>query len=429
MPQTLGLDFGTSNTVMVAGPDARTLKPVVFGTETDTCDSLATVLSFLDRGPAKPPHPEVGPWAIAQFLNSLDDVRFIQSLKTFVASSLFTGTGVFGTRFDFERLMETFLSQAMARLDTPVLSEGTRVVVGRPVVFAGNMPDEALAMSRYRNTLSRLGIHDVLFVYEPVAAAFSFADRLVNDATVLVADFGGGTTDYSLMKFKKQGETLTAEPLGRGGVGIAGDTFDYRILDKVILPQIGKGTHYDSMGKTLEVPPNLFSNFARWHLLSIFKMSQDYRELKKLLRWCQDPDKIGLFIDLVEEDQGYPLYKAISEVKAKLSSKDSAELRFTPLGRDFAVSVTRGDFEDWISDDLNRIDKALDATLNAASLRDADIDHVFLTGGTSFVPALRARFQARFGADRLSGGEELTSVANGLALIGMRDDAAKWAVQ
>ncbi|MTI00026.1 Hsp70 family protein [Roseibium sp. RKSG952] len=427
MPNSLGLDFGTSNTVVVSGDDPADLQTVAFGTE-ETAASLPTVLCFLDRGPAKKPHPEVGPWAIQQFLNSLDDVRFIQSLKTFVASSLFKGTGVFGSRFEFEDLMETFLTGARDRFSGTLFPEGTRVVVGRPVVFAGSSPDDGLAMSRYRNTLARLGVEDVLFVYEPVAAAFSFADRLASDATILVADFGGGTTDYSLMRFRKSGDILTADPLGRGGIGIAGDTFDYRILDKVILPEIGKGTCYSSMGKRLEVPPNLFTNFARWHLLSIFKTSQDYKELKKLLRWCEDQDKLELFVDLVDEDQGYPLFKAVSSVKAELSSAESAELRFAPLGKDFAASVNRSDFETWIADDLKRMDRALDQTLARAGLADKDIDHVFLTGGTSFVPALRNQFKTRFGADRISGGEELTSVAKGLAMIGTRDDAADWAV-
>lgn len=429
MALALGLDFGTSNTVMVSGNSERTLAPVQFGAGEEAFASLPTVLSFIDRGPQRRPEAAIGPWAIRAFLESLDDVRFIQSLKTFVASSLFNGTGVFGTRFEFEDLMETFLRKAGDHHGAPLFPNGTRVVVGRPVVFAGNVPDETLAMARYRETLNRLGVEDVLFVYEPVGAAFSFADRLEKDATVLVADFGGGTTDYSLMRFRKEGDVLSADPLGRGGVGIAGDTFDYRILEKVILPEIGKGTTYSSMGKTLEVPPNLFTNFARWHLLSIFKTSNDYKELKKLLRYCDDQEKIELFIELVEEDQGYPLFKSVSTTKAALSSEDKAELRFAPLGNDFVATVSRSDFEEWIAPDLQRMDQALDKTIQEAGLTDGDIDHVFMTGGTSFVPALRRQFETRFGAGRLSGGEELTSVAKGLAMIGTREDAAAWAVQ
>lgn len=428
MSQAYGLDFGTSNTVLATSSETGAARQLDFGSGNELFSGIASILSFLDEGAGHAPAPEVGPWAIRQFLEHTGDVRFIQSLKTFVASRQFKGTGIFGKPFDFEALMATFLQCAFSRLATPMAAQNARLVVGRPVVFAGSAPDEALAMARYREALAGFGFSEILFVYEPVAAAFSFAQRLQEDATVLVADFGGGTSDYSLMRFSTHGGVLKADPLGRGGIGIAGDTFDYRIIDNVISPELGKGSLYRSMGKDLDVPPNLFSNFARWHLLSIFKMSQDYKEMKKLLRWCLEPEKIELFIELVDEDQGYPLYKAVSEVKAELSHADSAELRFEPLGKDFGVMVQRSDFEHWIAEDLFRMNTALDETLEKAGLADTDIDKVFLTGGTSFVPAVREMFQRRFGADRLSAGEELSSIATGLALIGAREDAEAWSV-
>lgn len=428
MRQTIGLDFGTSNTVAVTARGTDGTVPVSFTDSDDTFTSLPTVLSFLDRGAARALNAEVGPWAIRQFLESLGDVRFIQSLKTFAASRAFKGTGVFGVRFEFEDLMATFLSLAFDRAGGTFDPASTRLVVGRPVEFAGHNPDEDLAMTRYRQAFRKVGFEDILFVMEPVGAAFSFAQSLDKDTTILVADLGGGTTDYSLMRFETQVGHLSATPLGRGGIGIAGDTFDYRIIDKVVLPKLGKGSLYESMGKELEVPPNLFSNFARWHMLSIFKTSDDFKEMQKLLRYCLEPEKIETFIELVEEDQGYPLYKSVSETKALLSSEEEAELVFKPLGNDFKASVTRADFESWIASDLAKMDQALDATLTRAGISENEIDRVFMTGGTSFVPAVRRQFANRFGQERISGGNELTSVATGLALIGAREDASDWAV-
>ncbi|WP_415714136.1 Hsp70 family protein [Roseibium sp.] len=428
MRQTIGLDFGTSNTVAVTAKGTDGTVPVSFTDRDDTFTSLPTVLSFLDRGAARALNAEVGSWAIRQFLESLGDVRFIQSLKTFAASRAFKGTGVFGVRFEFEDLMATFLSLAFDRAGGTFDPASTRLVVGRPVEFAGHNPDEDLAMTRYRQAFRKVGFEDILFVMEPVGAAFSFAQSLDKDTTILVADLGGGTTDYSLMRFEIQAGHLSATPLGRGGIGIASDTFDYRIIDKVVLPKLGKGSLYESMGKELEVPPNLFSNFARWHMLSIFKTSDDFKEMQKLLRYCLELQKIETFIELVEEDQGYPLYKSVSETKALLSSEDEAELVFKPLGNDFKASVTRADFESWIASDLAKMDQALDATFKRAGISENEIDRVFMTGGASFVPAVRRQFANRFGQERISGGNELTSVANGLALIGAREDASDWAV-
>ncbi|MEM8702701.1 MAG: Hsp70 family protein, partial [Pseudomonadota bacterium] len=110
----------------------------------------------------------------------------------------------------------------------------------------------------------------------------------------------------------------------------------------------------------------------------------------------------------------------------RLSAEDEAEFSFSPLGTDFRATVARKDFESWIAGDLAKMDKALDATLAKAGLQENDIDRVFMTGGTSFVPAVRRQFANRFGAEIISGGNELTSVANGLALIGARGDAGDW---
>jgi len=428
MTTTIGLDFGTSNTVAMLASTPRSAAPVSFVGADQTVSSLPSVLSFLDKGPAKAAHPEAGPWAIRQFLESYGDVRFIQSMKTFAASAAFKGTGIFGQPFDFESLMATFLTSAFERAAPQIDPAKTRLVVGRPVEFAGHNPNEALAVARYQAAFRKLGFEDILFVMEPVGAAFSYAQSLNQDTTILVADLGGGTTDYSLMRFETSAGHMQAHALGRGGLGTAGDTFDYRIIDRVVLPELGKGSLYKSMGKTLEIPPNLFSNFARWHMLSIFKTSDDFKEMKKLLCWCLEPEKVELFIDLVEEDQGYPLYKSVSETKALLSSEQTVELTFKPLGSNFKATVDRKEFEQWIAPDLARMNKALDDTLTRANLMESDIDRVFMTGGTSFVPAVRAMFAERFGSERISGGNELTSVANGLALIGAREDAADWAV-
>src|SRR3546814_4065693 len=125
-------------------------------------------------------------------------------------------------------------------------SEVSRIVVGRPVRFAGASPDEGLATERYTAALTRLGFPEIHYVYEPVAAAHYFARDLVRDATVLVADFGGGTTDYSLIRFEREAGRLRATPIGHSGVGIAGDQFDARIIAPSVAPEIGKGSQFKS---------------------------------------------------------------------------------------------------------------------------------------------------------------------------------------
>lgn len=428
MARALGLDFGTTNTVLALADGAAATHSVSFTSPAGTSDTMRTALSFMkDRHlGSQALKVEAGQAAIRQFIDNPGECRFLQSIKTFAASPLFQGTLIHGRRFQLEDLMEVFLRRLEAYAGESWPSDSRRIVAGRPVRFAGASPDPALALSRYGEALTRLGFGEIHYVYEPVAAAFFFAQQLTRDATVLVADFGGGTTDYSLIRFERQAGRLAATPIGHSGVGIAGDQFDARIIDRIVAPEIGKGSRYRSFDKLLDVPSNYYLSFSRWNQLSVFKTSREYADLKSLVRQAEEPEKLELFVDLIEHDEGYPLYQAVSATKIALSHSEEAEFRFAPLGRAGEKTVTRRDFESWIAGDLAEIEAALDEVLTSTETPAGAIDKVFLTGGTSFVPAVRRLFTERFGAERIETGNELVSIAHGLALIGEEDDITRW---
>ncbi|MGX9991151.1 Hsp70 family protein [Rhizobium laguerreae] len=430
MAQALGFDFGTTNTVL-AMADGGTTRSMAFTSTEGTADSMRTALSFMKDAQlgASALKVEAGHAAIRQFIDNPGECRFLQSIKTFAASALFQGTLIFAKRHNFEDLMEVFVRRLRNYAGDNWPSDVSRIVTGRPVHFAGASPDPALATERYTEALSRFGFPEIHYVYEPVAAAFYFAQNLKRDATVLVADFGGGTTDYSLIRFETVAGKLTATPIGHSGVGVAGDHFDYRMIDNIVAPMIGKGSHFKSFDKILEVPSNYYSSFGRWNQLSIFKTTREFEDLKKLVRTSLEPEKLEIFIDLIDHDEGYPLYQAVSATKMALSASEEAPFDFAPLGRGGHRSIKRSDFEGWIADDLARIEGALDDVLDKTETKPAEIDKVFLTGGTSFVPAVRRIFTERFERDRIESGGELLSIAHGLALIGERDDIAQWTVQ
>lgn len=428
MSRALGLDFGTTNTVLALSQDGSTTNSMSFTSSAGTTDSMRTALSFMKDAQlgAQALKVEAGQAAIRQFIDNPGDARFLQSIKTFAASALFQGTLIFARRHSFEDLMEIFLKRLQSYAGDHWPSDVSRLVAGRPVHFAGANPDPALATERYNEALTRLGFPEIHYVYEPVAAAYYFAQSLKSDANVLVADFGGGTTDYSLIRFERKAGKLTATPIGHSGVGIAGDHFDARMVDRLVAPEIGKGTHFRSFDKVLEVPAGFYANFSRWNQLSIFKTTREFTDLKSLVRSATDPDKLEMFIDLVEHDEGYPLYQAISATKMALSGSEEAEFNFSPLGKAGRKTVKRADFETWIVDDLARIEGALDDVLTKTNTTAAQIDKVFLTGGTSFVPAVRKIFTERFDTDKIESGGELLSIAHGLALIGESGDMEQW---
>lgn len=425
MSGSIGLDFGTTNTVATTINADGQAEAMHFSHGDDVFDAFRSVLCFWQthETDARTTHIEAGPWAIDRFLELAGDCRFIQSFKTFAASPLFSDTLIYNRRVKFEELMSSFLRQVRAHAGEEFPK---RVVVGRPVKFAGAAPDEALARTRYESALRAVGFEEIHHVYEPVAAAYFFAQRLNAEATILVADFGGGTSDFSIVRFSRGATGLDYKPLAHTGVGIAGDAFDYRIIDQVVARAFGKGSEYKSWDKILPVPNGYFTKFSRWNELSIMRHSKDYRELQQLVRSSLDPDRIKAFLAFLDADAGYAMNRAVTAAKIELSQADEGKLSFHIADVDIERTIKRSEFEKWIAPELEAIGACVDRALTQADLKEGDIDRVFLTGGSSFVPAVRAQFESRFGAGKIETGDQLVSIAYGLALIAQEDDISRW---
>ena len=423
----LGLDFGTTNTV-VALADGGGMSRLVDLDGPDGRDAVfRSALCFWEdergwNGVAQ----EAGPWAIDEFLQSPSDSRFVQSFKSVAASPLFERALVFGQPYRFEDFGRFFLRRLVAHAGGALDTLPRHIVVGRPVEYAGARADAALARERYDAMFEGFGTQ-IHYVFEPLGAAYSYAARLSDPATILVADFGGGTTDFSIVRVEAPGAERRCVPLASSGVGIAGDRFDRRIIDRLVLPMLGRGGTYRSFGKTLAIPGGYFADFADWSRLAMMRNRRTLEELRRLQRDATDPAAIGRMIALIEHEQGFPLYDAVGRLKRALSSRDEAEFHFAGGGVEIGATVRREEFEGWIAEDLARIEAAMDAGLARAGLEPAAIDRVFLTGGSSLIPAIRALFERRFDAGRIATGGELTSIAHGLALIGNEPDPARWA--
>ena len=424
----LGLDFGTTNSVVALADGAGGTRLVEFGDDGGRDAVFRSALCFWEeeRGWNGIAH-EAGPWAIDEYLQSPLDSRFIQSFKSVAASESFTETQIIGRRYQFEDLLSAFLLKLREHAGDDLAQLPKRVIVGRPVTFAGGAPNEDLALARYETGFRRLGFEEILYSYEPVGAAFFFARELKEDATVLVGDFGGGTSDFSIIRFTREGGEIQSTPLGRAGVGVAGDAFDYRIIDNLVSPQLGKGSSYTSFGKTLPIPNRYYSTFARWDQLALMRASRDMRDIRKLVREAVEPEKIERLVEVLDENYGYMLYRSVSKLKEALSSQEVAEFRFEAGTISIARDVARAEFEGWIAPELGLIEKAVDEALTDAGLAAGQIDRVFLTGGSSLVPAVRDIFHRRFDPSKIESGSELESIASGLALMGRERDLTKWA--
>ncbi|TAL32895.1 Hsp70 family protein [Phenylobacterium sp.] len=427
---SLGIDFGTTNTVLSLAGESGPAHLVKFPAQDGELFAFRSCLSFY----APPDLPQersiaAGPWAIEAYVEDPAETRFIQSFKSFSAQESFSETQILGRRYRFEDLLSTFLLKVRDYAGAELATLPERVIVGRPVKFVGAAPNEALALRRYETAFHRMGVKEVLYAYEPVGAAFFFARELTQDATVLVGDFGGGTSDFSIIRFERHAGEVRAIPLGRAGVGVAGDAFDYRIIDNLVSPELGKGGDYGSFGKTLPIPYKYYAAFARWDQLALLRASRDMREIRALEREAKDPDKIRRLIEVLDENYGYRLYRAVSKLKEALSREEAAEFRFEAGSISIVRDVPRATFEGWIAPELAQIETAVDAALADANLPAEGIDRIFLTGGSSLVPAVRAIFHRRFASDRIETGAELESIAAGLALMARERDLSRWTMR
>ena len=427
--RAIGIDFGTTNSVVSRIAQNGQSELVEFATPGDASAVFRSALCFWqDEAIRGGLGHEAGPWAISEFLDFPQGCRFLQSFKSMAANSLFEHASLFDKRLRFEELGQVFLRHLLAHGGDALADLPDRIVIGRPVRYVGARPDPALAKTRYDAMFAVLD-QPVHYVYEPLGAAYSFASRLTDPATLLVADFGGGTSDFSIVQVNAPGAARRCVPLGSAGIGIAGDKFDARIMDNLVLPLLGKGSTYRSFDKILEIPAGHFADFGDWSRLALMRNRRTLNELAHLERSATDPAAIARMIAVVENELGHPLYETVGQTKRTLSAETHAGFSFAGPGIAIEAEVKRSDFERWIAPDLLRIGETVDEALAAANVRPEQIDHVFLTGGSSLIPAVRQLFEQRFGESRIAQGDELTSIAHGLAMLAEDPDLPNWVVE
>src|SRR5688572_1248940 len=294
----IGVDFGTTNTVVALCDDAGNARTLQFPSAQGPLPAFRSILCYVGDDPdSLNPQTTVycGAAAIDAFFRFGEDARLIQSIKTFLASRSFSKSTIHGREYTLEHMVADFLRGLWEAGQWPAgVVRGTKaaapLTVGRPVKFAGGADGDALAESRLRKAFAAAGFSHIHFALEPQAAAYFFARRLHQPATVLVADFGGGTSDFSIVRFDPQ--TGATQALAHAGVDIAGDTLDYRIIDNAIAPLFGKGSRFHPEDKWLEVPKWIYFEFEHWHQLSFLKRPAVLRELQQIERCSDSPEKI-----------------------------------------------------------------------------------------------------------------------------------------
>jgi hypothetical chaperone protein len=415
-----GLDFGTTNTSLAAVSPDQEVKLASFHAKRGITESFRSIL-YLEKHEGPGRHRTTvwsGPRAIEAYLEADAKGRLIQSLKSFLSSRGLRSTEIFGRQYKLEELIARIVRGVREEAEKQWGVQIRSIVAGRPVWFVGadSEEDNVFAAARLESALKLAGFEEVRFEYEPVGAAYHYESTLDHQELILIGDFGGGTSDFSLLRVGPGRQGSGHELLGNDGVGVAGDAFDAKIIRYVVAPELGAGSEMRSVDKILPVPQWVYARLERWHHVSFLKTRDILNMLKSVEAQALKPHKISALLYLINEDLGYQLHQAVQSTKVQLSASQEAAFHFDDGDLVIDTSVKRKDFERWIGDELLMIEDCVERILARAGVAPQEVDVVFLTGGSSFVPAVRSIFELRFGTGRIRSGHEFTSVARGLAL-------------
>jgi hypothetical chaperone protein len=408
-----GIDFGTSNSAIAIYDLSIHGLSTLNGT---ICRPIPSLLFF--------PTTEkravyVGDEAVASYVNSNYQGRFLQSLKTFLTASAFEGTTINGKYYELTDLVALILRYLKKTAEQVLGASVERVVLGRPVKFAGENPDEDLALRRLRQAAKTVGFKEILFEFEPIAAALYYQTLVERDELVLVGDFGGGTSDFTLMSLSPSATdqaTTKSTVLGTAGLPFAGNKFDSEIMGGKLIRHFGHKSMWWADDKWMSLPNYIFLDICEWHQIPFLRDRRTLGFLKDVERHTNDPQGVKNLVNLIFGNYGYSVFQRIEEAKIGLSSSDTAEIQCEMKRISFREPIAIQEFDQLIQPHIDSIEKCVVGLLQKYSVTTDQIDNVFLTGGTSEVRAVRNLFGKLFGTRKIRAGKTFTSVAEGLGL-------------
>lgn len=410
-PYIYGIDFGTSNSTLAI---LDTQKNEIVGLFT-----VPSLLFFPESNNGIPLH-FVGEEAIAQYLGNNMEGRFMKSVKRVLPNKSFRDTQIGAKRFTAEELVGLILRHLKVMADAFLGEEIGTAVIGRPVLFDENPEKDVLAQERLNRAATIAGFDKVYFQMEPVGAAFTYERNLKQPEKVLVADFGGGTSDFSLMQLNPEAALRadrTQDMIGKDGIYIGGDNFDSSIMWEKGTPHFGRGLEYESRpGRWLPIPVSFFHNICYWDKMNFFNSVKIKNEVRNYYRLSGKQKPLESLISLIENNLGFAVFKEIEKAKIALSQAGQTVFSFHQHQIDFDELIGIQEFGDTIiRRDVDKILASMNTFLANHHINEAEIDTVFMTGGTSMVKPLQDRFIEQFGKEKIRSADNFNSVAMGLA--------------
>lgn len=415
MQPVFGIDFGTTNSALSIYRNGS-VEVIAVDDDGTSGELMRSVLYFNEEHEIF-----AGQEAIRQYVGDGATGRFMQSIKTFLPNTSFISTEVFGKLYTIEDLVALILKKIKARGEAHVGGPVESVVLGRPVVFSPDAAKDAVAQQRLEKAARMAGFKQIWFQYEPVAAALTFEETLPTgqEKVVFIGDFGGGTSDFSVIRVRGGAFARSdrrSDVLSLGGVYVAGDKFDSQIMWDKVAHHFGRYARYRTMGKDewVGMPRSIISTLCQWHRIPLLRARKTREHIRMIKGTTDDRSAIEHLENIINDNYGFFLFQAIEQAKCELSGQEQTTIRFTEHDLNISEEIGKGEFELLNGENFQQIAACIDEVVTRSGLSAARMDSVFLTGGTSRIPHIQALFAERFGQDKLENQDAFTSVVHGL---------------
>lgn len=411
-----GIDFGTTNSALS-----------IFDEEKNEITDTIIVPSILyfqsEQSSSEPLKYVVGEEAIAAYLSDGMRGRFMKSIKRILPRSSFIETRIHHKKLNAADLVTLILKELKTKADQITGTDCRKAIIGRPVFFDDdNTSKDALAQKRLNKAAENAGFDEVRFQFEPIGAAFAYEKTIINKEKVLVADLGGGTTDFTYLELdpaKIGNKDRREDIIATGGIYIGGDSFDSAFMWEKGTPYFGKHTMYEAApGKMLKVPVSLFANICSWEQMNFFNGLKVKNDIQTYYHYSKQDKTFKNLITLTDNNLGYSVFQAIEKTKIELSAQTTSKFKYSKMEIEINEDISIDTYENVIAKDLTKISYYLDAFLSQHQINPNEINSLFLTGGTSMVLAVKNLFKTKFPDTPLHTGDNFMSVAKGLAYSG-----------
>ncbi|MGB3714424.1 MAG: Hsp70 family protein [Candidatus Promineifilaceae bacterium] len=348
------------------------------------------------------------------WIDALSPGRLFLSIKSGLRDPEYQGTVVGQIYYSLEDLIACYLSLTRMRAERYLGREVREVVLGRPVRFATNPEADELAQGRLLEAAFRAGYEKVYLQYEPIAAAYAYAMTINEPQNILVFDFGGGTLDITVMRLGSRGER---EVLATGGIPIAGDIFDQKLVRAKLPRHFGEGSRYGLADRQLPLPKWIFDVFSNWQKVFELQTLESREFLREIASTSSDKRGVKALISMVTNNYTLHMFDVVEAAKQRLSEEMASLIRLDGPGFHVTELITRTAFEQIIMNEIQTIGQHLDETVQASGLSADDFDAVIRTGGSSNIPAFRYMLMDKYGREKVQATDIFNSVASGLGII------------